>query len=112
MTMGMTASSHTQLQGMDIRRGLTALLRRRVPPQEVEDIAQTVLCDALAAGNIPSDPEEFRRWLTGIARHKIADFHRRAARGRAHTAGVGGDAAELVPALPSAFEEREVLENL
>jgi DNA-directed RNA polymerase specialized sigma24 family protein len=99
-----------QLEGQDVRRGLTALLRRRVPPQEVEDIAQTVLCDALAAGHVPSDPEEFRRWLTGIARHKIADFHRRAARGRARTAG--GEGAEHVAASPTAFEEREVLENL
>jgi DNA-directed RNA polymerase specialized sigma24 family protein len=99
-----------QLEGQDVRRALTALLRRRVPPQEVEDIAQTVLCDALAAGRIPSDPEEFRRWLTGIARHKIADFHRRAARGRVRTAG--GEGAELVAASPTAFEEREVLENL
>ncbi|MDF2697521.1 MAG: hypothetical protein K0S65_5904, partial [Labilithrix sp.] len=95
------------LGGSDVRRGLTALLRRRVPPQEVEDIAQTVLADALAASTVPTDPEELRRWLTGIARHKIADFHRRRARTNARMAE--DDAAELIASSPTAFEEREVL---
>ena len=66
-----------ELAREDVRRGLTALLRRRVPGQEVDDLAQTILCDALASSSIPSDPEEMRRWLIGIARHKIADYHRR-----------------------------------
>jgi DNA-directed RNA polymerase specialized sigma24 family protein len=54
------------------------MVRRRVPAAEVEDLAQTILCDALAASNVPSNPEELRRFVAGIARHKVADFHRRA----------------------------------
>jgi DNA-directed RNA polymerase specialized sigma24 family protein len=94
----------------DVRRGLTALLRRRVPGQEVDDLAQTILCDALASGSIPSDPEEMRRWLIGIARHKIADYHRRTARVNARSEGEGplGSCASM----PAAFEEREVLHRL
>ena len=108
------ATAHRErsaLGGSDVRRGLTAMLRRRVPPQEVEDIAQTVLADALAAPSVPTDPEELRRWLTGIARHKIADFHRRAARLGAYAPDA--DAEESLAATsPAAFEEREVLHAL
>src|ERR1700704_2810931 len=49
-----SARSHI-LGGHDVRRGLEALLRRRVPSQEVEDVAQTVLADALAAATVPND---------------------------------------------------------
>jgi DNA-directed RNA polymerase specialized sigma24 family protein len=61
-------------------RSLTTCLKRRVPSSDVEDVAQTVLCDALEASGAPSDPEELRKWVAGIARHKVADYHRRARR--------------------------------
>jgi DNA-directed RNA polymerase specialized sigma24 family protein len=61
-------------------RSLTTCLKRRLPPSEVEDVAQTVLCDALASDAPPLDPEELRKWVAGIARHKVADYHRRARR--------------------------------
>jgi hypothetical protein len=67
MTMRWRVSSGARAQqrrdalgGTDVRRGLTALLRRRVPSQEVEDVAQTVLADALASPVIPTDPQELR----------------------------------------------------
>jgi DNA-directed RNA polymerase specialized sigma24 family protein len=63
-----------------LRHELQAMVRRRVPRAEVEDIVQSVLCDALAAYNVPADPAEIPRWVMGIARHKVADFHRRARR--------------------------------
>lgn len=99
-----------ELAREDVRRGLTALLRRRVPGQEVDDLAQTILCDALASGSIPADPEEMRRWLVGIARHKIADYHRGAARTNARSEGEAPLAS--CAASPVAFEEREVLHRL
>lgn len=99
-----------ELAREDVRRGLTALLRRRVPGQEVDDLAQTILCDALASGSIPSDPDEMRRWLVGIARHKIADYHRRAARVNARSEGEAP--LDTCATAPVAFEEREVLERL
>jgi DNA-directed RNA polymerase specialized sigma24 family protein len=63
-----------------LRRSLAAMIRRRVPVSDVEDVAQTILCDALAAPTLPSDPEDLRRFVAGIARHKVADFHRSARR--------------------------------
>ncbi|WP_437593690.1 sigma factor [Sorangium sp. So ce1000] len=73
-----------------IRRALEEFVRRRVPSGEVDDVVQTVLCDALAAPGRPADPTELRRWLLGIARHKVADHHRRSAR----------EAATELPDLP------------
>jgi DNA-directed RNA polymerase specialized sigma24 family protein len=93
----------------DVRRGLTALLQRRVPRQDVEDVAQTVLCDALAARTMPSDPEELRKWLTGIARHKVADFHRHSARTNARMSSA---APEAIASGAPALEEREMLKTL
>jgi DNA-directed RNA polymerase specialized sigma24 family protein len=51
-----------------------------VPPSDVDDVVQTVLMDALAAPSAPTDPRELTRWMLGVARHKVADLHRRAHR--------------------------------
>ncbi|HVY46750.1 MAG TPA: sigma-70 family RNA polymerase sigma factor, partial [Minicystis sp.] len=85
-----------------LRRQLEEFVRRRVPGAEVDDVVQTVLCDALAARERPEAPEELRRWLLGIARHKVVDFHRRAHRERP---------AELpeLEAEPPPVEERELV---
>lgn len=38
-------------------------------------------CSATRSPRTPrQDPEELRRWVAGIARHKVADYHRRARR--------------------------------
>ena len=63
-----------------LRKSLADFVRRRVPSAEVDDVVQTVLVDALAAPNRPADAAELRRWVLGIARHKVVDFHRRATR--------------------------------
>jgi len=70
----------TLLVDPTLRAGLMKYARRRLPPAEVEDLVQNTLADALIADSAPSDPGDFRRWVHGIARHKIADSHRR--RGR------------------------------
>lgn len=97
--------AHSMLGSPEIRRGLTSMLRRRLPAQDVDDVAQTILCDAMAAERIPADPEELRRWLAGIARHKVVDFHRRAGRLRPteHVDGVSRGVNH---------EDREVLARL
>lgn len=63
-----------------LRRLLEDFVRKRVSASDVDDVVQTVLCDALASEGRPSDREELRKWLLGIARHKIADHHRRVVR--------------------------------
>src|SRR5690349_15526596 len=63
-----------------LRQSLSDFVRRRVPASDVDDVVQTVLVDALAAEGRPHEPGELRKWLLGIARHKVADLHRRAHR--------------------------------
>lgn len=70
-----------------LRRTLIRLVRRRVPDREVEDIVQDTLIDVLAAPAAPRDPRALRHWASGIARHKVVDFHRRASRESLATTG-------------------------
>ena len=63
-----------------LREGLLKFARRRLPPGQVDDLVQSTLLEALASRSAPSGDADFRRWLHGIARHKIADLYRRQAR--------------------------------
>jgi RNA polymerase sigma factor (sigma-70 family) len=63
-----------------LRSALVHFVRARVPPVDAEDLVQTTLTEALAAARAPDEPEELRRWLHGIAKNKVADFHRKAGR--------------------------------
>jgi RNA polymerase sigma factor (sigma-70 family) len=85
----------------ELHRFLVGFVRKRVPAADVDDLVQAVLCDALAAEGRPRDAAELRRYLLGIARHKIADLHRRAVR---------EPATELpdIPAHPAPIEAREM----
>jgi DNA-directed RNA polymerase specialized sigma24 family protein len=63
-----------------LRQFLLDFVRRRVSPADADDIVQTVLCEALVAKSRPTDATELRKYLLGIARHKVADAHRSRAR--------------------------------
>lgn len=63
-----------------MRRAIEDFVRRRVPASDVDDVVQTVLVEALASAARPQDEVELRKWLIGIARHKVVDHHRRASR--------------------------------
>ncbi|HSO34062.1 MAG TPA: sigma factor [Labilithrix sp.] len=105
-----------------LRRTVAAMVRRRVPAGDVEDLAQTILCEALAAPGLPSDPAELRRFVAGIARHKVADFHRRTRRhDSSEVDELGVDPppvearallARIVSSVASSVRERETLEWL
>lgn len=71
-----------------LRRSLEDMVRRRAPAGEVDDIVQNTLIEALASPSAPEESEALRRWVFGIARHKIADYHRKARR-------EGGELPEL-----------------
>lgn len=89
----MTPSVRSTLADPSLRAALVAMVRRRVPPPEVDEIVQATLTEALASRNCPDDPEAIRKWVHGIARHKVVDFHRRHKHER-----VGSDVLESVPA--------------
>jgi DNA-directed RNA polymerase specialized sigma24 family protein len=63
-----------------LRHSLRAMVRRRVPSSEADDIVQATLCDALAAVRVPTDPGDVPRWVMAIGRNKISDHFRRAGR--------------------------------
>jgi DNA-directed RNA polymerase specialized sigma24 family protein len=80
------------------------MVRRRVPHPDSEDVVQAALADALAAENPPADPSDVPRWLVGIARHKVADYHRAQRR----VAPAPAD----VPTDPPPHETRDMLEKI
>nr|AYM54106.1 hypothetical protein [Chondromyces catenulatus] len=63
-----------------LHRALLDFVRRRVPHAEADDIVQVVLCEALTAKALPEDATELRKYLLGIAKHKVVDALRRAVR--------------------------------
>jgi RNA polymerase sigma factor (sigma-70 family) len=75
-----SSSAKNPLGDPALRKSLTEFVRRRVPSSDADDVVQIVLLDALGAAGRPDDPRELLRWLYGIARHKVADYHRRAHR--------------------------------
>ena len=87
----------TRLADPALREGLLKYARRRLPPAEVEDLVQNTLTEALVAANAPSDHTDFRRWVHGIARHKIADSYRRRGRLPTPSADLDQSAAEPNP---------------
>lgn len=91
------------------RSALQAMVRKRVPAGDADDVVQAALTEAVASNNRPADPEGARKWIWGVARNKIADYHRHA---RRETAGLDADTrTESLP--PSTSEslqaERELL---
>lgn len=67
-------------QSTRFRQALVHMVKKRVPERDVEDVVQATLTDAVTAKEKPEDPDALRRWIWGIARHKVADFHRRSRR--------------------------------
>ena len=66
--------------GPDVRSALVAMVRKRVPESEVEDIVQSALAEAIESPHAPADSESLRRWIFGVAKNKVVDYHRRAGR--------------------------------
>lgn len=77
----MSFDARAYLGSDELRALVTRFVRRRVPDGEVDDVVQTILVAALEATGLPESREDVRRWVVGVARHKVADLHRR--RGRA-----------------------------
>jgi RNA polymerase sigma factor (sigma-70 family) len=75
----------TRVADPTLRREVEAAVRRRVRGDEAEDVVQATLADVLSAVTVPQEPEEFRRFVFGVARNKVFDHFRRQKR---QTAGL------------------------
>jgi RNA polymerase sigma factor (sigma-70 family) len=73
----------TRVADPTLRREVEAAVRRRVRGDEAEDVVQATLADVLAAVTVPAEPEEFRRFVFGVARNKVFDHFRRQKRSTA-----------------------------
>jgi RNA polymerase sigma factor (sigma-70 family) len=75
----------TRVADPTLRREVESAVRRRVRGDEAEDVVQATLADVLSAAAVPEEPEEFRRFVFGVARNKVFDHFRRQKR---QTAGL------------------------
>lgn len=105
--------------GPDLRAALIAMVRKRVPESEVEDIVQQALAEAIESPHAPEDSESLRRWIFGVAKHKVVDYHRRAGRESFDLPDVEGTPAPHVEAdllrwaernLPDGAENKKTLD--
>lgn len=98
--------------GNDLRAALVAMVKKRVPESEVEDIVQQALTEALESPHAPQETEAFRRWIFGVTKHKVIDYHRRAGRETFDMPDVAGTAAPHVEADMLRWAERNVPEGV
>lgn len=69
--------SRHPLEDARFREALSRMVRRRVPESDAEDIVQASIAEAFASGKRDEDPDGLRRWVWGVARHKVVDHFRR-----------------------------------
>lgn len=60
-----------------LHRALGAMVRKRVPESDADDIVQAALAEALASKSAPDEAEALRRWVFAVAKNKIADHYRK-----------------------------------
>jgi DNA-directed RNA polymerase specialized sigma24 family protein len=97
--------------GPDLRAALIAMVRKRVPESEVEDIVQQALAEAIESPHAPPDSESLRRWIFGVAKNKVVDYHRRAGRESFDLPDVEGTPAPHVEADLLRWAERNLPEG-
>lgn len=68
------------LRSSSLRQAMVSFARRRGAGADAEDAVQATLTEAWQKAERPSEPEQLRRWLWGILRHKVVDLHRRRSR--------------------------------
>ncbi len=56
--------------------GLRAFIRRRVPAQDAEDVAQEALLRIHKSAASLRDPQRVQSWVYSVARHAVADYYR------------------------------------
>lgn len=81
--LDVSSATRTRVSDPQLRREVEAAVRRRVRSEEADDVVQATLADVLSAAQVPEEPEEFRRFVFGVARHKVFDHFRRQKRRQA-----------------------------
>jgi len=101
-----TPRSRERLADPACGRAVAAMVRRRFrgSGSDADDLTQTVLCDALAAPQLPSEPGELRRFLAILTRNKVIDHFRRLRRFPTEPDAVDALGCEAPP-----VEDRELL---
>ncbi|HET9933694.1 MAG TPA: RNA polymerase sigma factor [Polyangiaceae bacterium] len=74
------AELNRRLADPNLFREVQAAVRRRIQSDEALDVVQATFAEVLAARDVPADEEEFRRFVFGVARHKVFDHFRKRAR--------------------------------
>lgn len=111
------------LNDPELLRDLRRFIGGRVPRDETDDVLQITVAAALESEHAPEDPEDFRRWLFGVARNKVADHFRKRGRepllydeppDQAAPDSAGNDARELMrwveKELPEGDQSEDTLE--
>jgi DNA-directed RNA polymerase specialized sigma24 family protein len=93
-----------RLADPDLTARLSHFVRTRVPEDEVKDIVQSTITDALAAEEHPEGDEDIVRWVFGICRHKLVDWFRRMRREVPRDLEANEDAAPAESAPTSAMD--------
>lgn len=91
------------------KRALPAIynrLRALLPPEAVEDVSQEVCIAAIRGISRYKARSSFRTWISGIARHKVADYYRQRAR-RPETTPLDGELND--PAEHDNWQERTMV---
>jgi RNA polymerase sigma factor (sigma-70 family) len=93
-----------RLADPDLTARLSHFVRTRVPEDDVKDIVQATIADALAAHEHPDGDEDIVRWVFGICRHKLVDWFRRMRREVPRDLEASEDAAPAESAPTSAMD--------
>jgi DNA-directed RNA polymerase specialized sigma24 family protein len=97
-----------------LREAVRATLRKkRIPPREIDDLANETLARAATCDILPDDTVLCRQYVCGVARN-VATDHRRGERRRAEANGVPfNELAKWAPRIdPNTLEAELLLENL
>ncbi len=87
------------------------MVKKRVPESEVEDIVQAALAEAVESPHAPTEGEALRRWIFGVAKNKVVDFHRRRGRESFDLPDVAGSDAPHLEADLLRWAERNLPEG-
>jgi RNA polymerase sigma factor (sigma-70 family) len=92
-----TSERNQRISDEKLRADLEAAVRRRIRGDAADDVVQATWTDVLQASQVPSDAQEFRRFVFGVARNKVIDHFRQRAREHASPEEIADSAEAGAP---------------